>query len=251
MKLAALINAFNNTSMLLSAVESIRGKVDLIIISASTHSHYGKEITNIDKERIESIKGVELIWFKPKIGVTPHENSKNKVQQRIEKAKDMGCSHFLLMAEDHFYTDKQFQWAKKSIETYDPDITLSKMYTYYKHPTWQLYPIEDYFMPFICKLYADTLVTTLPYPYKVDPSVRVKPSESFLEFHEDELMLHHFSMVRDSIYEKLNNSAASQNWRDTISEKIREYEHYDLKENKGIKYFKGRKVKLVDNYFGL
>lgn len=174
------------------------------------------------------------------------ENERRKHQLMIDTATKLGCSHFILAATDHFYRKDEVIEAKK--KALDYDVTFTAMFTYFKRPTWQLTPIEDYYMPFICKLPAKIIHTT-KYPVKVDPSVRVEAKKWYL-FNEDECMLHHFSMVRKNIRDKFE-SAASDRVRKQIDHYTDEFENYDIQENPGISYFKGRKIKEVPNYFDI
>lgn len=251
MKLVALFNAFNNAEMLVHSVEKIRPHVDEILICISLTSHYGEKIDKHQIDIIKSIPKIHHLPFIPKMDLDPHSNSRLKVQLRLNWAKQHQATHYLLMAEDHFYEPEQFEWAKKSILSYDPDVTVTKMYTYFKKPTWQLDPIEDYSMPFISKLYPETRVVLNSYPDRTDPSVRVNTSQKYLNFHQDEVMLHHFSMVRENIRSKLSQSAASQNWPEKIEGFVCEYQDYDIEKNPGVRYFGGRKIKVVPNYFKL
>jgi len=169
-------------------------------------------------------------------------------------AKKIGCTHFFLSATDHFYQQKEFLSAKKMCFSLDYDVTFTKMYTYYKEITWQLTPIEAYLMPFICKLYPETTIERRKsFPYDkiiVDPSVQIYPCNNWYIFSEEEIMLHHYSMIRTDIKNKFENAAASIRWNEKmIQEFYNEWEKYNIDENPGVKYFQGRKIKIVDNYF--
>lgn len=255
MKLSALYTVFNACELLDKSIEQIYPFVDSIIISVQVLSNTGKAMNPKDMEYV--VKAAEKYNDKIKVikyntqKINPKENERQKHQQLIDEAKIKGSTHFVLLATDHFYEPAQFEWAKKSIESYQPDVSVTKMYTYYKFPTWRLNPIEEYYMPFICKLYANTRISTDSYPVRVDPSVKVNTSERFLEFHQDEVILHHYSMVRQDIESKFNNAAAAQNWPDKIKGFIDEFENYDIEENKGVSYFKGRKIQLVPNKFDI
>jgi uncharacterized protein YdhG (YjbR/CyaY superfamily) len=65
-------------------------------------------------------------------------------------------------------------------------------------------------------------------------------------------MMHHYSMIRTDIKNKFRNAASSIRWSETQKETfISEYENYSLENNHGITYFRGAKVKEVENFFGL
>jgi hypothetical protein len=252
MKLIALYNVFNTPELLKQSIEQIKPYVDEIILCYSTHSHYGEEIPEKTTKLLKSLKDVHLLPFTPDVRRQPHDNSKAKVKLRLELAKGLGATHFILLAEDHYYKPQEFKEAKEFIEN-NPniDVSLTSMYTYFKKPTWQIFPIEDYYMPFICKLYKNTRPSLGTYPYRTDPSVRVEPAHRFHLFKEKEIMLHHFSMVRSNIEDKFRNAAASSNWKPRMAQFIDDYDNYDIEENFGVKYFKSRKIKEVENYFSI
>jgi hypothetical protein len=163
----------------------------------------------------------------------------------LDSAYNLGATHAIMLACDHFYVPDEFAEAKKQAENFH--LTFTEMFTYFKHPTWQLTPIEDYYMPFIVKL-PTKVMNTQKYPLKVDPSVRVSHKTWKLL----DLKLHHYSMVRDDVMNKFSNSAAGYRWSsDQIKTFINEYNNYDIDKNPGVTYFKGRKIKLVPNYFNL
>jgi hypothetical protein len=126
------------------------------------------------------------------------------------------------------------------------------MFTYYKHPAWQLTPMEEYLMPFIMKIYPQTEFGRQKYPVVVDPALKVNTARHWLIFPVEELVLHHMSMIRVNIREKMQNSVSLGYWPQGSAERyIKEFESYSLQENPGVEYFQGRKVQVVDNYFEL
>lgn len=250
MKLGIAYTVFNGTEMLQANVESVSQFADELIVCWQKTSNRGHEMDYADWENIISAVDTvdDLIEFTPTTGENTKQNERNKHQLMIDTLAEKGCTHFLLLACDEFYTPEDF---RKGIEIAQTcDVTYSGMFTYYKHPTWQLDPPEDYYKPFICKIYPETKLTPFDnYPVKVDPSVRVFPARSFKEL---PFKMHHYSMIRQDIKSKFANAASSVNWsEEQVKRFIAEYENYDLDENPGIEYFRGRKIKVVPNYFGL
>lgn len=256
MRLAACYTVFNGLELLENAIKQIREEVDEIIICWQKTSNTGNISADVEAfiKKFEGLHNYHIVFFEPKPGVFTKENEQAKHQLMIDKAKELDCTHFLLSATDHFYKKDEFSAAKKEVLSLDFDVTFTKMYTYYKLPTWQLTPIEDYFMPFICKLYPDTRIDrakTFPYnEIRVDQSVQVRPCGNWNIFQEDEIMLHHFSMIRDDVKNKFSNAAASVRWKpEMIKDFQEEFENYDINKNPGVKYFQGRKIKVVEDYF--
>ena len=143
----------------------------------------------------------------------------------------------------------QFAKAKEIARKYDT--TFTEMFTYYKNPTWRVDPVEDYCMPFIGKLYAHTqIIRHMHYPVRVDPSVQVSTLGQWHLFDQDEIMLHHFSMVRNDIQNKFRNAAASIRWGvDEVEMFLWEWDN--AKPGDHINYFQGRKIIQVPDVFGL
>lgn len=250
MKLAYCITVFNGWELLRPAIDNITPLVDEVIICYQKLSNTGNfEPLNYERSKMFTNDATIITW-EPDLSKNTKQNERDKHQCMINRAKLVGCTHFIMGATDHFYEPEQF---KKAVEKgKDYDVTVSKMYTYYKDPTWQITPIENYYMPFIHKLYAKTVVSPQHYPVLVDPSVQVNTHDQFYEFHQDDLMLHHYSMIRDNIGDKFNNAAASVNWSEDQKKAFKdEWENYDIQENKGVQYFRGNKIKVVPNYFNI
>lgn len=252
MRLAALFTVYDGLELLGKALEACEAHVDEIVLCYQTTSNTGQKSDKAKQfcEAFRNEKGYTVIEYKTQRTGTK-ENERNKHQLMIDTAKGLKCSHFYLSATDHFYLSNEFEYAKSVVSKLDPDVTFTQMYTYYKHPTWQITPIEDYYMPFITKLYPDTqIIKSVKYPVLVDPSVRVNRTDNAIIFDNKEVMLHHYSMVRNNIREKLLNSASSFKY-DVHEGYAREHDNYDLLLNPGISYFKGRKVVEVENYFNI
>lgn len=255
MRLAALYNVFNGLELLDKSIQQIENLVDEIVICYQTVSYKGEHKPDVESfvDKYRGRAKFHVIKFEPDTSLFTKENERRKLQLRINFAKQLRCTHFIGMAEDHFYERHEFAQAKHLTEKHDYDVTFTSMYTYFKEPTWQLTPIEDYYAPFISKLYPDTLVAKKHmYPLRVDPSVQLSTCGKWHLWEKDVIMLHHFSMVRSDIEHKFRNAAASVRWPAGRVEKfIEEYNNYNLAENPGVSYFQGRKIKVVNNYFGL
>jgi hypothetical protein len=256
MKLAVCFTVFNGLELLVKSIEKIYPFADEIILCYQNISNKGNVCTNVDRV-VRTITGIDskihMVRFDPYLKISTKENERNKHQLMIDYAKDLKCTHFLMMATDHFYMPEEFEKAKRVCLEHDHDVTFTGMFTYYKYPTWQVTPVENYFMPFICKLTQDTQIKYVhSYPCKVDPSVQVLPCKNWRIFDQSNIMLHHYSMIRTDIRNKFENAAASIRWKQGDVERfIEEYENYDLRLNEGISYFGGRKVKIVENYFNM
>lgn len=247
MKIGVSFTCFNGTELLRKAVEEIKPLADVLHLSYQRTSNRGEDIEPEDMENISAINCHKSEYF-PDLTLNTKENERRKHMSMISYLRDQDCTHFLLMACDEFYLPTDIM--SRTHMARQVDITYTGMFTYYKNPTWQLTPPEDYYKPFICKIYPATEITPENrYPILVDPSVRVKPASTFKEM---PFKMHHYSMIRKDIKSKFRNAASSVNWtEEKVKRFIDEYENYDLEKNPGVEYFGGRKIKVVPNYFGL
>lgn len=248
MKLAAIYTIFNGLELLEKSIEQI--EVDCVIIGWQKVSNTGNESKTIESF-IELMKLKHKDWyfieFKPVKEYNTKRNELNKHNLLLNFAKNLGCSHFLMSATDHFYKKDEFIKAKEIAKEYD--CTTTKMFTYYKEPTYQLEPIEDYEMLFICKLYNNSKFEMSRFPVTIDPSLKLNTHNKFKSFETEEIMMHHYSMIRQDINDKFKNAAASVNWGNRIDVLIKEYTNHKLGDS--VQYFKGRRTILVDNFFNL
>jgi len=266
MKLAAIFTVFNGTELLPGAIRQIENYVHTVLISWQKISNKGiannyltHDLNKLSMSRSincmyfdeDKAKKLDFIEYTPDLSTNTKENERRKLNQAIQYLKQKGYTHFILLACDHYYHPEELKWAIKEGQHYD--VTLTKMYTYFKHPTWQLDPPEEYHMPFICKIHPDTCVVKQEYDcMKTDPSVRINTRKTIREFTREEISLHHYSAVRSDIKNKFRNAAASIRWTPEMIKGFEdEFENYDIETNPGIKYFGGRKIKVVPNYFNI
>lgn len=252
MKLAAVYSVYNGLELLEKAMLQIKNEVDIFIIVYQKVSNKGEVDLTVKKkvERIAKKFNAKVFLYETDLKLKTKQNELNKHNLGLEVAKSFDCTHFVIGATDHYYNDLEFKAAKQIAVNFD--LTLTAMYTYYKKPEWQLYPIEDYLMPFICRLYDNTVfdLKTWQPPYIVDPAVRINTIDTHYLFKQDEIMMHHYSMIRTDIKNKFKNAAASVNWNEEkVYQFIDEYEN--AKVGSEISYFKGRRLIEVDNYFNI
>ena len=255
MILAACYTVFNGLELLEKSIAQIESEVDFIILCYQTVSNKGMMSDKVRPflDRFQGNKKFHLLYFEPSMKKNTKENERDKHQLMLNYARTLRCTHFLLSACDHFYNTEQFRFGKNFHYHHNLEVSFTKMFTYYKNPTWQLFPMEDYYMPFIMKITPETRIDRVSkYPVKTDPSVQVNTYEKYSVFAPDVLVMHHYSMIRADIKDKFSNAAASIRWtREDVNTFIQEYINYSLETNPGIKYFGGRKVKAVPNYFNL
>jgi hypothetical protein len=255
MKLGAIYTVFNGIELLKKSIEQIYNDVDVIVIVYQETSNRGFADGNVRHkislvlEELKNAQKINFIPFIPNLGIDTKTNELNKHNLGLQFLKQQDCTHFFLSAVDHFYITDEFRYAKKRTEWEGHDVTLTSMFTYYKNVTWQIDPIESYYMPFICKLHRQTQYVKKKWSLLVDPSVRINTDSSMYLFKEEEIMMHHYSMIRDDIENKFNNAAASSRWGDKAKIYLDEYLNATIESK--LAYFGGRGLKVVPNYFGI
>lgn len=245
MKLAACYTVFNGVELLEYAIDSVKNHVDEIIIAFQTVSNYG----NVDESILEfkeRFPEYAYIEYTPDLTVDAKTNEKRKHQEMIELARNFYCSHFFLSATDHLYKEDEILYAKKLVELKGFKTTYSKMITYFKTPTLRLEPLEDYYMPFIC---STSVNIGLHAPVLVDPACSFRPFAPFYVFSEDEVLMHHFSWIRDDISSKLDNAAAKVNWLDKIEEFKEKYNNFKLGDK--FPYYPTHEIVKCEDVFNL
>jgi len=252
MELGICYTVYNGLELLEGSIIQIYPYVDTIVLAFQEVSNTGvysieprKEVERL-KKKYEKISIVE---YRANPTFDTKTNELNKHNLGLKCLKKTGVSHFMMSATDHYYNPVEFVKAKEIANDYD--LTLTAMYTYYKHPTWQITPIENYYMPFIMKLHNETEFKkgVWSLPYLVDPSVRINTFGKHYLFKESEIMMHHYSMIRNDIYNKFKNSASSSRWGDNAKIYLDEYLNATI--DSKIAYFKGRGLKEVEDYFKL
>jgi len=249
-KVAGLWTLFNGLELAGQSIRWHASFFDELVIGwqrISNRGHHSQEIEGwVHKE---APPGSHLVEFTPDFLVNTKENERRKLQMMIDFAREKGCTHFLLMACDHFYTLEEFWRARNAVIRGRFMTSFTRMFTYYKRPTWRLSPPEDYFCPFISAITPETrVINRRQYPAFVDPSIKIEPCEPAKLFEPSEIMLHHFSMVRKDVDEKLRNAAAGIRWS-PVQTKTFAREFAEAGPGSSLSYFGGRKIIEVRDPF--
>ena len=251
MKLTFCYSTFNGLELLVNSVNNILPCVDNVLICHQTISNLGNlhDNNNVDiLNYLAKKSNVKIIYFFPDLEKSTKQNERDKHNFMIYHSRKLETTHFIMGACDHFYKREEVEFAKKFVIENDIDVSLTAMYTYYKTPNFRLYPIEDYYMPFICKLQKETKIEAGKYQFKVDPSVMVFPFNKMHLFDNNDVMLHHYSMLRNDIVDKFTNAAASIRWTpNQVMQFIDEFEN--AKEGDLISYFQNRKLVKCESIF--
>jgi hypothetical protein len=226
MKLAACYTVYNGLELLDDSIDQIKDQVDEVIICWQIFSNYGDRCEKIYDQVKEWRKKYTVIEFIPNFTKDSKTNEKVKHQRLIDKAKELDCTHFFLSATDHFYKPSETEYAKKfMIDNPQVKTTYTKMATYFKTTKMRLYPLEPYFMPFIC---STSVSMGNKAPVIVDPACMFHPFNPSYVFKESEVLMHHYSWLRLDIRNKLENAAAKVNWNNRIDEFVDKYENFKI-----------------------
>lgn len=249
MKIVAAYNIFNGLEIFHRSVQNTLPYVDEVIFIYQDISYRGNPNPAVI-DHIRQYPNIAAYQFHPDLKRPPKDNELVKQNMMIDLCREHKATHMILMDCDHIYQGEYFQAAIEKSRTYD--VTFTGMHTYFKFPTWQIEPPENYFMPFLIKLYPTTQFVKLHnYPVLVDPTLRVNTCGNYYVFGLNEFYFHHYSMVRNDIHEKFRNSPSRPYEYWLQHGYIDEWENYDIELNPGIKYFSGRKVRIVPNFYDI
>jgi len=256
MKLVLCYTVFNGLELLEKSISSMYEHVDEILIcyqSTSNKGEFNSEVEPFVQYLERKYNKITLSYFYPTFPLSTKQQERIKHTNMMKDARMLGATHYIIAACDHFYTHEDIVRTKQIVIDNDIDVTLTRMKTYYKKPTWMIEPMEEYYMPFISKMYPNTKYINENrsfYPVTVDPSVMVNTCEKILVMNPDECILHHFSMIREDIENKFRNAAASIRWNaKQIETFINEYKN--AKPGDEISYFQKRKLVECDNLFNI
>lgn len=248
MKLAAIYNVFDGLELLKGSIDCIKNDVDEIIIVYQDVSNFGEQcedivfkITHLLRSDFNLVCNIKWKKFTP-TNISGQPNEILKRQLGIEKAKELGCTHFIQIDCDEYYED--FGSAKKLYLDSGFEGSVCKMWTYFKLPTLRLENPEGYYVPFIHKLEPNTTTGSREYPYYCDKTRQIN-TKNVVEL---PIFMHHFSWVRRDILLKLRNSSAKRN-RD-INEWASDYYNSEVKGGFYLKDFQQKLVE-VDNIFNI
>jgi len=256
MKLAMLYTTWtgDDMAMLKDSIENHLPYVDGVLVFMDECSLNMEHWPFAEKHRIDfQLSNSKVQLFRISENEMQFGNTKEcerfKHDKMIQEAKKQGFTHFILSAGDHFYNPEAFEIGKRHFSEFDTDVSLTKMITYYRDKQTAVWPLEDYYMPFIHKMHPNTEISrNTTYLFRVDPSVKVNTSYRIHLF--DEFYLHHYSMVRKNIKRKFRNAASSIRWtNDQIKTFISEFENAKIGDK--ITYYQGRELKNIDEVLQL
>jgi len=217
MNIGAIFNAFDGIELLRGSMSTV--KADHYIIVWQDISNFGERYNPLPEieEAVKDFSNVHLIHYHPEVTKGYKTGMVNEARKRnagIQRAIQLGCSHFLILDVDEYHPD--FEAAKQAYIDSGKDGSVLPMWTYFKSPTLRLERPENYYVPFIHKLTKDTRVGNFEYPYRVDHTraVNTKSVALLTQY------MHHYSWVRKDITLKARNSSARH-----LSQHLEDYQN--------------------------
>jgi hypothetical protein len=253
LKLACIYNVWDASYLLRGSIMQIRKHVDVVIVVRQDVSNYG-EVSQESQVVCDQLlfEGLidQVILFVPEnhLKRKGFHNECKKRNLGLERAKELQCTHYILMDCDEYYHEHQFANAKNIVEKSGYEFTRISLYTYFKEPTWKLVPLENYYVPFICRLKQTTLIGNDHSGAYVDPARAPKQIMKISDLPISWIVMHHYSWIRKDIGQKLRNSSARDNFA-SIDDIVAEFQGYD---GEGCPpFYSGHIVENVVNYFNI
>lgn len=205
MKLVAVFNCWaDGLDLLHYSVDNILPVVDGVIIIWSEKGNSGEYREFMfdpmsDKVKMYQCEGSETA----------------KRNFGLEKAKQLGFTHFLIMDSDEFYKQDDVLQEKERIDREDLNGMVCRLKVLFKKPTLM---VDDHtLVPFISKLFSDTQVGNFkfyPFAYDEQGNAHIDPTRRIncnYRIGMSDIFMYHASWIRKDYDLKIRNSAAANN----------------------------------------
>ena len=227
-KLGVAYNVWDAEELLKGSIKAIRNCVDFIVVVYQEVSNFGEMNPDLAPVLFDLVAdGLidRLIKYEPRPGQKPQDIETMKHQVGLDICKLMECDYFLQLDSDEYYDEKQFRKAFDFIVKHEIDHTAVCINDYYKYPNVRLRQENNYYAPFISKIYPHTQYVLQGNTFcLMDPTRRleidIKDKKEI--FPPDMITMEHYTYVRKDIRRKLRNSTAYDNYFDQL-EKIALY----------------------------
>lgn len=228
------------------SIASIRDHVDIIIVVVSYMSNIGEPYVP-DLRFLEGQRDVVIVRYDPNLNISAQANEEAKRNLGLMMARTHRCTHIFSTDCDELFRPYDFADIKKEVIEGNYDASACKLLTFYKHPTIQVDPPENYYVPAIHKIHPQTkFCFDKGYPVFADPTRRTNTYKKFLKIEEH--LMHHYSFVRKDIERKWRNSSSAHAFQNIPQMK----KDFDAFEQTGkMVFFKDFGWKEVPNYFNI
>lgn len=256
MKLGICYMVFDGHELLEFAIKSIRNQVDHISVTFQTTSYFGNPadenlVPNVKRLKSEGLID-ELIFFEPNLSLHHKINELNLRNIGLQASRNAGCTHHISADVDELYKEEELAYVKTEMESGDYDLSVSYMDTYYKDPTFLVYPVQKLLVTLIHPV-SNEYEMDIPYPtfpFHMEITRRLKYHDKYRIFSKEEFTIHHMSYVRKDIRRKFDNSDNKRFYK--IKKFINNFENYQLGGRVCLlPDYLNRKTIKVDNYFNI
>lgn len=216
MKLAVGYIVFDGLETLEASIRSIRECVDIIIVSYQTVSWGGTQCSPLLLPTLERLKEnglidviMEFTKFVPSSLTTPNDvmlakkYECDKRQSCLNKALELGATHYTSMDADEFYIKDQFEEAKRQIVKDKLQATAVRYINYLTPTLHQGY--SRFKVPFIYEIGPKSQHHSVQFMFSdIDPT-RGITDDSYTRsrvFERDLITMHHMEMVRTDLLGK-------------------------------------------------
>lgn len=253
MKLGISYMVFDGVELLEYAIKSVRSQVDFVSVVYQNVSYFGDKAEPNLEETVFRLKSNnlidELVHYESDLTINHKINELNIRNFGLSLSKEAGCTHHISSDVDELYVSSQLEYAKEMMKN-DYDYSIIPIINYYKHPTYQIFPSQQQVVSFIHSV-DNMYDLTISLPFNIEITRRLKNSDNYKLFREEEVVVHHMSYVRKDIRRKLNNSSNSKFYR-KLDKFIDDFNKYKLGDRVCISPdFLNRKTILVDNIFNI
>lgn len=259
MKLCAIYNVWGDEELIRHSIAKIEPLVDGVIVVYSYQSNFGEWCCAGYYD--EFLRPGFSTWhqFEPSKNQDARWNETNKRNFGLDKARELGYTHFIMMDADEFYLPEEFLKEKKRFENPKLMGLVCRVKCYFKSPTLTI-GYDTTLVPFIHKItptlrfefnknypFAWTYVDGVPFTHS--KKIRIDPTRS-MNINDDvewsEITMHHYSWVRKDVKKKIRNSTARQN----IERSSIVNDYLNAKEGYFCQFY-GKTLEMSPNVFGL
>jgi len=194
------------------SLDNILPCVDGVIIIYSNKSNFGNYrefYTSIDDYKIKSFN------WEPDHSFMPHYNETAKRQYGLEKAKELGFTHFIFSDFDEFFHDQDFIRDKRRVYDNDLNGLVHRLKVLFKKPT--LICDDHTLIPGIQRLTPNTKTGNyrdFPFAYDKEGNAHIDPCRRLNHYTKVEMsdsVMIHASWLRSDYELKIQNSSARNN----------------------------------------
>lgn len=213
MRLCLIYHVWDDWQLLNHSVNHhlLNNLVDAVMVIYSETSNFGEYSKPVNNNFVNTFQ------CEPDLNLTPAQNERNKRNFGLQKARELGYTHFLNLDADEFYDPAEFLKEKERFLNTDLTGTVCRTKVYFKDPCLTIgYDVT--LVPFIHKITPDLKFQWNPkYPFAFEGpkrEIRIDPTRQMnitagVEW--SEITMHHMSYLRPDIHKKIRNSTARAN----------------------------------------